>query len=76
VVDPSVQEILTRWTGIPGETIAQTPFAENIPNSRIDFEDLNQQQEFWLREGLVQSHVDLRQFVDTKYLAAALAQRR
>jgi NitT/TauT family transport system substrate-binding protein len=76
VVAPSVQEILTRWTGIPGETIAQTPFAENIPDSRIDFDDLNQQQDFWLREGLVQSRVDLRQFVDTKYLDAALAQLR
>jgi NitT/TauT family transport system substrate-binding protein len=76
VTDPQILEVLSRWTNIPVETIAQTPFAENIPNARIDFEDLDQQQDFWIREGLVSGHVDLRQFVDTKYLDAAVARLR
>ena len=42
----------------------------------IDFEDLDQQQDFWIHEGMVPSRTNIRQFVDTRYLDAALAQQR
>jgi NitT/TauT family transport system substrate-binding protein len=76
VTDPQILEVLSRWTSIPVETIAQTPIAESIPNARVDFEDLDRQQDFWIREGLASGHVDLHQFVDTQYLDAAVARLR
>jgi NitT/TauT family transport system substrate-binding protein len=74
VVEPEVVEILSRWTRVPTDAIAQTAASEPVPNGRIDMDDLNRQQDFWVREGLVPTRFDLSQFVDYRYLDAALAQ--
>ncbi|HLH27095.1 MAG TPA: ABC transporter substrate-binding protein [Chloroflexota bacterium] len=73
VVEPEVIEILSRWTHVPADAIAQSTAADLVPNGRIDLDDLNRQQDFWVREGLVPTRVDLAQFVDYHYLDAALA---
>jgi NitT/TauT family transport system substrate-binding protein len=76
VADPQVLEILSKWTRIPVETIAQATASGAPADGRIDLEDLNRQQDFWEREGLVPVKADLSRFVDYRYLEAALAQLR
>jgi NitT/TauT family transport system substrate-binding protein len=76
VNDPAIVEILSQWTKIPPEIVAQTAISEPVPNGAIDLDELNEVQAFWVREGLVQTPVDLKQFVDTRYAEAARAQSR
>lgn len=76
VADPQAREIISKWTRIPVETIAQATAPGAPPDGRIDLDDLNRQQDFWEREGLVPVKADLARFVDYRYLEAALAQRR
>ena len=42
------------------QTIALTTVIEGPPNGRIDLDDLEVQQEFWLGEGLRLERLDLR----------------
>ncbi len=76
VDDPAVLEIISKWTRVPAETIAQvhTPTAD--PSGRIDLANLNEQQDFWAHEGQVPTKANLDQFVEYKYLDAAAAQVR
>jgi NitT/TauT family transport system substrate-binding protein len=74
VTDPAVQEIISRWTNIPVEIIAQAAMSGAPPNGRIDLNDLNRQQDFWAQEGDVRVKADLNAFVEYKYLDAAVAQ--
>lgn len=76
MVDPQVLEIMSSWTKLPPETIAQA--IQDLPtaDARIDVQDMSNQQEFWVREGLVPQRADLNKFVQQKYLDAALAQLR
>ena len=76
VADPQAREIISKWTRIPVETIAQAAAPGAPPDGRIDLDDLNRQQDFWEREGLVPVKADLARFVDYHYLEAALAQLR
>ncbi|HLH27125.1 MAG TPA: ABC transporter substrate-binding protein [Chloroflexota bacterium] len=76
LVDPAVTEIVSRWTNIPVEVLAQAVDSGAPPNNRIDLDDLNRQQDFWAQEGLVQSKADLANFVEYKYLDAAVPQVR
>ena len=71
VTDPAVIEILSRWTHIAPDIVAQTTMAEQVPNGTMDMDDLNTNQAYWVSEGLVQTPVDLSQYVDTRYAAAA-----
>jgi NitT/TauT family transport system substrate-binding protein len=76
VVEPSVLQIVTKWTGIPPETVALVPFSGVPPQGRIDPADLDRQQSFWIQEGLVPQRADMQKFVEMRYLDAALAQLR
>jgi NitT/TauT family transport system substrate-binding protein len=76
VVDPELRDILSKWTNLPSQTIALATAIEGPPNGRIDLDDLNAQQEFWLRETLQRERVDLSQIVESKYVEAAVARLR
>jgi hypothetical protein len=76
IVDPQIRDILSKWTNLPSQTIALAVAVEGPPNGRIDLDDLNDQQEFWLREGLQRERVDLGKYVESKYVEAALARLR
>jgi len=71
--DPAMLEIVSRWTRIPVDTIMQATIAGADPSGRVDVDDLNRQQDFWVAEGLVTQRADLSQLVDYRYLDAALA---
>jgi NitT/TauT family transport system substrate-binding protein len=76
MVDPAVLEIINRWTNVPTDVIARSTIKPAPPNGRVDLDDLNRQQDFWLQEGDVKAKADLSQFVEYKYLDAAVAQLR
>jgi NitT/TauT family transport system substrate-binding protein len=76
LADPQVLEIMSKWTRLPAETLAQAVTEPPSADARIDLQDMNNQQEFWVREGLVPQRADLSKFVVTRYLDAALAQLR
>jgi NitT/TauT family transport system substrate-binding protein len=76
VVAADVLEMINKWTRIPPESIAQAVTLGADPSGRIDLEDMNRQQDFWNREGLVPVKADLSRFVDYRYLDAAHAQLR
>jgi len=73
LTDPAVLAIVSKWTNLPSDTIAK---ATNLPvdaNGRIDLDDVIQQQDFWVQQGLVPTPVDLHKFIDYKYIDAARA---
>lgn len=76
VADAQAIEIISKWTRIPAETIAQAAAPGAPTDGRIDLDDMNRQQDFWATEGLVPTKADLSKFVDYKYLDAASAQLR
>lgn len=76
VADPAVLEIMSKWTSIPAEVIAQAPAHVTDRDGRVDLEDLTRQQDFWAREGSVTARVDLSRVLEYKYLDAALPQLR
>jgi NitT/TauT family transport system substrate-binding protein len=73
LVDPAVLAIVSKWTNLPAETITKARSSAVDPNGRIDLDDVTRQQDFWVREGLVPTPADLRQFIDYKYVDAARA---
>jgi NitT/TauT family transport system substrate-binding protein len=73
LTDPAVLAIVSKWTNLPPETITKAVALPVDVNGRIDLDDVMRQQDFWVREGLVPTPADLRQFVDTKYVEAARA---
>jgi ABC-type nitrate/sulfonate/bicarbonate transport system substrate-binding protein len=74
VVEPSVLEIVSRWTKIAPDVVARAVMSGAPPNGRLDLDDLNRQQEFWAQEGDVRTRADLSRFVEYRYLDAAVAQ--
>jgi len=76
IVDPAVREILNKWTNIPSDSIALASMIPGPPSGRLDLDDLDRQQEFWLREGLQSQRADLSKLVESKYLDAAVAKLR
>jgi NitT/TauT family transport system substrate-binding protein len=76
VTDPAALENISKWTNVPADVIAQVSTPGSEPNGRIDLPELIRQQDFWEREGLVPTKADLAQFVETRYLEAALQQVR
>jgi NitT/TauT family transport system substrate-binding protein len=76
LADPQVLAIMSQWTKLPTEILAQAINVSLPTDVHIDVQDVSNQQEFWVREGLVPQRADLSGFVDHKYLDAALAQLR
>jgi NitT/TauT family transport system substrate-binding protein len=76
LTDPAVLAIVSKWTNLPPETITKATALPVDVNGRIDMDDIIRQQDFWVREGLVPTPADLRQFVDSKYVEAAQATLR
>jgi NitT/TauT family transport system substrate-binding protein len=76
VADPAILEIISQWTRAPVDSIAETLTFAGPPDARIDLEEMNRQQDFWVAEGLVPVKTDLSQFVENKYVDAALARLR
>lgn len=76
ITDATVLAILSKWTNLPAETIAQAEAASVDATGRIDLDDLNRQQDFWMQEGLVPTPTDLSRFVEYRYVDAARAQLR
>jgi NitT/TauT family transport system substrate-binding protein len=74
LTDPAVLAVLSKWTNLPPDTITQAIASPVAPDGRLDLEDLNRQQDFWVQEGLVPTRADLSQFVEYKYIDAARAQ--
>ncbi|HLG70004.1 MAG TPA: ABC transporter substrate-binding protein [Chloroflexota bacterium] len=65
--------IISKWTKVPAETIASSPIVPPPTDSRVDLADLQRQQDFWQKEGIVKNPVDLSKFVEYKYVDAAKA---
>ncbi len=76
LVETALLDIVSRWTNIPVEVLSRAKISGAPPNGRIDLDDLNRQQEFWVREGDVRTKADLSTFVEYRYLDAAVAQLR
>jgi NitT/TauT family transport system substrate-binding protein len=76
IVDPQTLEIVSKWTRIPAATIAQAVILGAGVDGRIDMDDVNRQQDFWVREGLVPTRADLTSFWERKYVEAASAALR
>jgi len=76
MVDPPTLEIVSKWTRIPAATIAQATILTASADGRIDMDDVNRQQDFWVREGLVPTRADLTSFWERKYVEAASATLR
>jgi NitT/TauT family transport system substrate-binding protein len=71
LTDPAVLAIVGKWTNLPPDTISKAVTLPVDVNGRIDLDDVIKQQEFWVREGLVPTPVDLHKFVEYKYVDAA-----
>ncbi|HLH26316.1 MAG TPA: ABC transporter substrate-binding protein [Chloroflexota bacterium] len=76
LVDPATLDVISKWTNIPADTIGRATLLPVPADGRIDAADVNQQQEFWVQAGLVPTRADLGQFLEPKYVEAALAQLR
>jgi NitT/TauT family transport system substrate-binding protein len=74
VADPGVLDIVSRWTKIAPDVVARAVISGAPPNGRLDLDDLNRQQDFWVQEGDVRTRADLGRFVEYRYLDAAVAQ--
>ncbi|HLI29421.1 MAG TPA: ABC transporter substrate-binding protein [Chloroflexota bacterium] len=62
---------ISKWTTVPVETLRQTGAPYFDPGGQVDVEDLQRQQEFWLREGMVRERADLGALVDLRFAEAA-----
>jgi NitT/TauT family transport system substrate-binding protein len=76
VVEPAALESISRWTKIPPEVVGRASFSGTPPDGRVSLDDLVRQQDFWAQEGDVRTKADLGQFVEYKYLDAAVSQLR
>jgi NitT/TauT family transport system substrate-binding protein len=76
VADSAILDIISQWTRTPVDSIAETLTFAGPPDARIDLEEMNRQQDFWVAEGMVPVKTDLSQFVENKYVDAALARLR
>jgi NitT/TauT family transport system substrate-binding protein len=74
VAEPAVLDLLSKWTNLPPDLIAQAPGGIVDRDGRVDLDDISSQQDFWVRDGQVPTRVDLSHVVDYKYLNAALPQ--
>jgi NitT/TauT family transport system substrate-binding protein len=74
ITDPAAVEIMSRWTHIAPDTVVQTTLSEQVPNGAIDLDDLDNIQSYWVSDGAVSTPVNLSQFVDSHFAAAARAQ--
>lgn len=66
--DPGMRAAISKWTTVPADVIAKAGAPYVRPDGRPGVEDMNRQQDFWLRDGAMREKVDLSQFVDLSYL--------
>jgi NitT/TauT family transport system substrate-binding protein len=69
--DEGMRQAISKWTTVPPDVIrvAGAPYIQ--PNGRVDVEDMNKQQDFWIREGVMRERVDLTPFIDMSYVEYA-----
>jgi NitT/TauT family transport system substrate-binding protein len=70
--DPSVIDVLARWSGYDRELIPRCVPSYMDPNGGIDVEDLKRQQAYWMQAGVVTAPAPLEQRVDLSFRNAAL----
>jgi NitT/TauT family transport system substrate-binding protein len=70
--DPSVIEVLNRWTGVQPDIIAQAVPAYMDPNGVTDIDDVRRQQAFWLRHRVIDQVTALDGRIDGSFAEAAV----
>jgi NitT/TauT family transport system substrate-binding protein len=69
--DPAVIEVLNHWTGVQPDIISVAVPAYMNPNGATDVDDVRRQQEFWLRQGIVDRPAPIDDRVDNSFADAA-----
>ena len=62
---------ISKWTTVPAETLRQAGAPYFDPDGQVNVDDLQRQQEFWLRQGMVRERADLRALVDLRFVEEA-----
>src|SRR5579884_246881 len=65
--DEGMLAAISKWTTVPVDTIRVAGAPYFRPSGRVDIDDLNRQQEFWIREGVMREKADLSSVVDLQY---------
>jgi ABC-type nitrate/sulfonate/bicarbonate transport system substrate-binding protein len=65
--DEAMRAAISKWTTVPADVIrvAGAPYIR--PDGRVDVDDMNKQQDFWIREGVMRDRLDLTPFVETSH---------
>jgi len=66
--DDGMVAAISKWTTVPADQIRQANAPYIKPDSRVDVDDMNKQQDFWIRHGVMREKVDLTPFVDQSYV--------
>ena len=66
--DEGMLAAISKWTTVPVETLRGTGTPYFRPSGRVDVEDLDRQQTFWIREGVMREKADLTPVVDQSYV--------
>jgi NitT/TauT family transport system substrate-binding protein len=72
--DPSVIDVLARWSGYDPSLIPHCVPAYMDPNGAVDVDNVKAQQTYWTQAGVVTSSAPIEQRIDLSYLQDALQQ--
>lgn len=70
--DPSVIEVVNRWSGVQPDIIRRASPAYMDPNGGMDVADVRRQQAFWLRHGVIDRAVPIDDYFDFSFAEAAV----
>jgi ABC-type nitrate/sulfonate/bicarbonate transport system substrate-binding protein len=65
--DEGMLAAISKWTSVPGDVIRASGAPYIRPNGRVDIEEMNRQQDFWIREGVMREKADVARVVDHTY---------
>jgi len=70
--DPSIIEVVNRWSGVSPDIIRRAEPAYMDPNGGMDVEDVRRQQAFWLRQGVIDRAVPIDDRFDFSFAETAV----
>lgn len=74
--DPELISVAAKWTKMERATIEKSPWTYYDKDGRVNAADIKNQQETWVRQGLVTKPADIQQLVDMQPLEAAIKELR
>jgi NitT/TauT family transport system substrate-binding protein len=72
--DAGVIEVVSRWTGVSADLMRRVAPTYIDPNGTLNVTDLDRQQAFWLRQGVVTAAAPAGEHIDMSFAEAALQQ--